>query len=149
MNWLNNLKLSYLLIIFFSIFFFILQNPFDDLFSNFDAEFWNTYHALVFYSGYDQERFADPAHITYLLFSIYLKIINITNIAEIPTINELNSSDNFEEKINFLVFQSRIFGLIVNALLSLLIIKLFREFNFKYVLLITCLKINSSLMVPK
>lgn len=144
MNNLNNLKTSFILIFSFSIFFFLIQNPYQDLFSNFDQEFWNSYHALVLYSGYEQEFFNDPGHINYYLFSVYLKILNLSNLVIIPTMDELNRSDTFVEQMNFIVFQSRVFGLFINIFLCFFIIKIFNEFRLKNVFLLTLFVISGN-----
>lgn len=143
-KYLNNHALSYFILIVFSLFFFFFQDPYVDLFQNYDQEFWNTYHALVLFSGYNQELFNDPGHLNYLLFSYYLKIINFLNIAEIPTIDQLNSSNIFVKEINNIVFHSRIFGFCTTITLYILIIELMKEFEIKYILPLTLILITGN-----
>ena len=134
---LNSYNLSYFIIIIFSVFFFLFQNPFENIFSNYDQEFWNSYHAIILYSGYEQEFFNDPGHVNYLLLSFFYKIIDFFNIYNIPKIDDLNKSNEFIIKINEIVIIARVFGLVVSTLLYLLIIKIFQEFRLENVLLIT------------
>ena len=55
-------------------------------FVNYDQEFWNTYNSLLIFSGLEQEKYDEPGHLSYLLFAIYLEIINLFNIIDVPKI---------------------------------------------------------------
>ena len=67
-------------------------------FTNYDQEFWNTYNSLLIYSGLEQEKYDEPGHISYLLFAIYLKIINFFKIIDVPTIYIINEKKIFQKK---------------------------------------------------
>jgi hypothetical protein len=134
---LNSYNLSYFVIIIFSVFFYLIQNPFENIFSNYDQEFWNSYHAIVLYSGYEQELFNDPAHVNYLLLSFFYKIFDFFNIYNIQKLDDLNKSSEFIIKINEIVIIARFFGLIVSTFLYLLILKIYQEFRLENVLIIT------------
>ena len=127
----NQEYISYLIVLFYSLVFFFLQDPFESIFVNFDQEFWNTYNSLLIYSGLEQEKFDEPGHINYLLFAIYLKLVDLFQITNVPTINILNQSDNFPEILQDLILHSRLFGLIINFALTIFIIKIFIKFNAK------------------
>ncbi len=140
----NQEYISYLIVLFYSLVFFFLQDPFESIFVNFDQEFWNTYNSLLIYSGLEQEKFDEPGHINYLLFAIYLKLVDLFQITNVPTINILNQSDNFPEILQDLILHSRLFGLIINFALTIFIIKIFIKFNAKNLILITLILITSN-----
>ena len=141
----DEIFLSYFFVIFFSlIFFFNIQNPYESFYVNYDQEFWNTYNSLLIYSNMEQEKYDEPGHISYLLFSFYLKIIDLLNILQVPDINDFNNLDNIKNKTQSLVFQSRIFGLLLNTILTLFIIKIFKKFGAKNLILFTFILITSN-----
>ena len=141
----NQEYISYLIVIFFTLTnFFIIQNPFESIFTNYDQEFWNTYNSLLIYSGLEQEKYDEPGHISYLLFAIYLGIINFFQIIDVPKINDLNEIENFSETISLLIFHSRLFGLIVNLILTFLIIRIFKKFDAKNLIFLTLILITSN-----
>ncbi len=141
----NQEYISYLIVLFYSlIFFFFIQDPFENIFVNYDQEFWNTYNSLLIYSGLEQEKFDEPGHINYLLFATYLKLINLFQIINVPTIDILNQSNNVSEIFQDLVFHSRLFGLIINFVLTIFIIKIFLKFHPKNLILITLILLTSN-----
>ncbi len=142
---LNQEKISYCLTLIFGFYIFLfVQNPKESFFVNYDQEFWHTYNAILIYSGIEQEIYNDPGHISYLLFAIYLKIVNLFNLIEVPTIFELNQTPQISEKIQNLVFHSRIFGFFVNIILTFVIIKLFKKFKTNYLILFTIILLTSN-----
>jgi hypothetical protein len=143
--YLDQELISYVLVIVFGLIVFLfIQDPNESFFINYDQEFWNTYNSLLIYSELEQELYNDPGHISYLLFAIYLKIVNLFNIIEVPTIFELNQTTQINEKIQNLVFHSRIFGFFVNIILTFLIIKLFKKFKSKYIIFFTIILLTSN-----
>ena len=142
---LNQEKISYILVIIFGLFFFLfIQNPNESFFINYDQEFWHTYNALLIYSGIEQELYNDPGHVSYFLFANYLKLINLFKILDIPSILELNQSSQINQKIQNLIVHARIFGFIINIILTILIIRLFTKFESKYIIFFTIVLLTSN-----
>ena len=141
----NQEHISYIIVLFYSlIIFFFVQDPFESFFVNFDQELWNTYNSLLIYSGLEQEKFDEPGHINYLFFAGYLKLVNFFQIVEVPTITSINKSKNFSDILQTLVYHSRLFGFIINLVLTCLIIKIFTKFETKNLILVTILLITSN-----
>ena len=111
---------------------------------NYDQEFWHTYNAILIYSGIEQELYNDPGHLSYLLFAIYLEIINLFNIIDVPKISELNKTAQVSKKIQNLIFHARVFGFFVNIILTFLIIRLFKKFKSNYLILFTIILLTSN-----
>ena len=104
----NQEYFSYIIVLFFGLInFFFVQDPFESFFTNYDQEFWNTYNSLLIYSGLEQEKYDEPGHISYLLFAIYLKIINFFKIIDVPTIYIINEIENIPEKVEILISKRR------------------------------------------
>ena len=104
----NQEYISYFIVLLFGlIIFFLIQDPYESFFINYDQEFWNTYNSLLIYSGLEQEKYDEPGHVSYLLFAVYLKIINFFQIIEVPTIYKINEIENVSKKIESLIFHSR------------------------------------------
>ncbi len=141
----NQEYISYFIVLLFGlIIFFLIQDPYESFFINYDQEFWNTYNSLLIYSGLEQEKYDEPGHISYFLFAVYLKIINFFQIIEVPTIYKINEIENVSKKIESLIFHSRLFGLIINLILSFLIIKIFKKFDTKNLIFITLILVTSN-----
>jgi len=141
----NQEYFSYIIVLFFGLInFFFIQDPFESFFTNYDQEFWNTYNSLLIYSGLEQEKYDEPGHISYLLFAIYLKIINFFKIIDVPTIYIINEIENIPEKVETLIFHSRLFGLVVNLILTFITIKLFKKFDAKNLIFITLILVTSN-----
>ena len=127
----NQEYISYSIVLFFTLtIFFLIQDPYESFFTNYDQEFWNTYNSLLIFSGLEQEKYDEPGHVSYLLFAVYLKIINFFQIVDVPTIYKINEIENVSKKIESLIFHSRLFGLIINLILSFLIVKIFKNNKF-------------------
>jgi len=143
--YLNQELISYILVIVFGlIVFLIIQDPNESFFINYDQEFWNTYNSLLIYSGLEQEKYDEPGHVSYLLFAFYLKLINFLNILEVPTIVQLNEMNNFNDIIQSLILHTRIFGFVINIILTLSIIKIFKKFKAENLIFITLILITSN-----
>ena len=52
--------------------------------------------------------------------------------------------ENISEKIRILIFHSRLFGLLVNLILTFLIIKLFKKFDAKNLIFLTLILVTSN-----
>ncbi len=143
--YLNQERISYGLTLIFGFYIFLfIQDPNESFFVNYDQEFWNTYNAILIYSGIEQELYNDPGHLSYLLFAIYLEIINLFNIIDVPKISELNKTAQVSKKIQNLIFHARVFGFFVNIILTFLIIRLFKKFKSNYLILFTIILLTSN-----
>ena len=141
----NQEYISYSIVLFFTLtIFFLIQDPYESFFTNYDQEFWNTYNSLLIFSGLEQEKYDEPGHISYLLFAIYLKIINFFQIIDVPSIYEINEIKNISETIETLIFHSRVFGLIINLILTFSIIKIFQKFDAKNLIFLTLILVTSN-----
>ena len=124
----KNFLFNFILII-LPLIYFLYLNPHRNWIENYDQELWISYNAILYLSNLPQELFDGPHFLQVFLLSLFYKLLNIFDILNIKSINDLNKGA-LDLNLQEIIFFTRIYGLI----LGISFILLFKYFINKFIL---------------